>query len=127
MEENLKKNGRQPQKQLKITSKNGVQPQFFLKIEDDLNFLTLENDLNCFKVEDNIIFCNGIYPQKNATLTNSTTQHRQPDQYNNKKLVRAACMRCHGTKCPLITAFFSLSPHRRGYRRVLNLRSPLAN
>ena len=24
-------------------------------------------------------------------------------------LVRAACMRCHGTKCPLFTLFFSLS------------------
>ena len=24
------------------------------------------------------------------------------------KLVRAACVRCHGTKCPLLTAFFSL-------------------
>ena len=22
-------------------------------------------------------------------------------------LVRAACVRCHGTKCPLLTAFFS--------------------
>ena len=46
-------------------------------------------------------------------------------------LVRAACMRCHGTKCPLLKAvFFSslslflfsawvyFSP-RRGYRRVL--------
>ena len=40
-------------------------------------------------------------------------------------LVRAACVRCHGTKCTLLTAFFfSLFPRtylspRRGYRRVL--------
>jgi hypothetical protein len=39
------------------------------------------------------------------------------------KLVQAACMRFHGTKCPLLTAFFSLllgyfSP-RSGYHWVL--------
>jgi hypothetical protein len=44
------------------------------------------------------------------------------------KLARAACVRCHRTKCPLLTAFFSLLgsswfsrmyfSHRRGYRRV---------
>ena len=42
------------------------------------------------------------------------------------KLVWAACTRCHGTKCPLLTAFFlfSLFPRlgyfspRRSYRRV---------
>ena len=41
-------------------------------------------------------------------------------------LVRAACVRCHATKCPLLTAFFSLSlffrgcyfSPRRSYRRV---------
>ena len=27
-----------------------------------------------------------------------------------RKLVQAACMHCHGTKCPLLTVFFSLSP-----------------
>jgi hypothetical protein len=44
------------------------------------------------------------------------------------QLVRAACVHCHGTKCPLLTAFLSLSffffcityfSPRRGYRRVL--------
>ena len=40
------------------------------------------------------------------------------------KLARAACMRCHGTKCPLTAFFFlSFSRHyfssRRSYRRVL--------
>jgi cell division protein FtsW (lipid II flippase) len=25
---------------------------------------------------------------------------------NNDKLARAACVRCHGTKCPLLTALF---------------------
>ena len=41
------------------------------------------------------------------------------------QLARAACMRCHGTKCSLLTAFlFSSLSHiyfspRRGYRRVL--------
>jgi hypothetical protein len=45
---------------------------------------------------------------------------------DNVILVRAACVRCHGAKCPLLTAFFPLlnffcfvyfSP-RRGYHRV---------
>ena len=32
------------------------------------------------------------------------------------KLVQAACMRCHGIKCPLLTAFFSsLSSFSPGY------------
>ena len=35
-------------------------------------------------------------------MTNGTTQL--------PKLVRAACVRCHGTKCPLLTAFFFFSP-----------------
>ena len=34
-------------------------------------------------------------------------------------LVRAACMRCHGTKCPpLLTAFFSFSGFRRMRREI---------
>ena len=43
----------------------------------------------------------------------------------NDNFLRAACVRCHETKCPLLMAFFSLSllpgyfSTRRGYRRVM--------
>ena len=54
-----------------------------------------------------------------------TTSHRK--QYNFKKFVREACVRCHGTKCPLLTAFlfylslfsFTYFSPKRGYRRVM--------
>ena len=44
-------------------------------------------------------------------------------------LVRLACVRCQGTKCPLLTAFFSLSlfslpgyfSPRRDYRMILKI------
>ena len=44
MEDNLKKN------------ENRGRPQYFLKIEDYLNFLTLKDDLNFWKMEDELIF-----------------------------------------------------------------------
>ena len=43
---------------------------FFLKMGDDVNFLTMEDDLN--------------FVLENAILTNITAQHRQPDQHSNQ-------------------------------------------
>ena len=59
-----------------------------IKMEDDLK--KMEHDLKKkgkkwkttskkIKMEDNL--------KQNAILTNSTTQHRQPDQHNNKKYI----------------------------------------
>ena len=69
----------------------------FLKIEDYLNFSTMEDDLNFLKMEDDLIFLkmeddliffeNWRRPQKRAILTNSTAQHRQADQHNNRKYI----------------------------------------
>ena len=70
MEDNLKKInkiGRHPQKngrrhkKIKMEddlnkNENGRRPQFFLKIKDDLNFLTLEDNFIVLKIEDNFIF-----------------------------------------------------------------------
>ena len=39
----------------------------------------MEDDLNKIKMEDDL--------KKNAILTNSTAQHRQPDQHNNQKYI----------------------------------------
>ena len=36
-------------------------------------------------------------------------ENGQENVPNNQLLVRVACVCCHGTKCPLLTAFFSLS------------------
>jgi hypothetical protein len=62
-----------------MTSKNGKQPQFFGKIEDDLSFLKMEDDLILILMEDDL--------QQNSILTNSTAQHRQPDQHINQKYI----------------------------------------
>ena len=37
------------------------------------------------------------------------TDEREQDRIEERGAVRAACVLCHGTKCPLLTAFFSLS------------------
>jgi hypothetical protein len=46
-----------------------------LKIEDDLNFFE----------DGRHQFCLNINLKKNTILTNSTAQHRQPDQHNNQQ------------------------------------------
>ena len=63
----------------------------FDRMEDDLFFKTtsifscdkqlknLEDGLIFISMEDNL--------KKNAILTNSTVQHRQPDQHNNQKYI----------------------------------------
>ena len=69
---------------------NGRQPHFNLKIEDNLNFRIMEDDLHFFKLKDDLIFWkleDDPKFNKNATLTNSTAQHRQPYQHNNQKYI----------------------------------------
>jgi hypothetical protein len=48
-------------------------------MEDNLKKIKIEDDLKKTEMEDDL--------NKNANLTNSTAQRRQPDQHNNQKYI----------------------------------------
>ena len=54
--------------------KNGTRPP--KKMDDDLDTRRQPN-----------FYLNGRWSKQNAILTNSTAQHRQPDQHNNQKYI----------------------------------------
>ena len=50
-----------------------------------------------------------VLSNKGDNMVNINNMKKKSKGIIRRILVRAACVRCHGTKCPLLTAFSSLS------------------